>query len=138
MSKYYIENININNILERKKQFNLYYETLILTENGFIKVVKDKYVNYILKKNMDIEVIENFLDNSDLFIDKSSFIKDKIINCIPINHKKINLEFHNYKIGKIKFVIEYIDKRIKDYYFISETNLDIDNIQKEIVRFLKQ
>ena len=42
--------------------------------------------------------------------------ENNIINCIPINHKKIKLEFRNYNFGKIRFVIEYINSKIKDYY----------------------
>ena len=138
MDKYYIENININKILDSNKSYNVYIENLILTESGFIKIIKDNYVNFILRKNIDIKIIEDFLDNSRLYIQKSAFIKDNIINCIPINHKKIKLEFRNYNFGKIRFVIEYINSKIKDYYFISDKNLDIINIQKDILRFLSQ
>ena len=136
MDKYYVDNININNIIESNKSFSVYIENLILTESGFIKIIKDNYVNFILKKNINTQVIEEFLNNSNLYIQKSPFIKDNIVNCIPVNHKKITLKIHKYKFDKINFNIEYIDDKIKDYYFTADKNLDIVNIQKSIIRFL--
>tara|TARA_A100001011_G_C14251513_1_gene818118 strand:- start:1300 stop:1713 length:414 start_codon:yes stop_codon:yes gene_type:complete len=136
MNKYYVENISINNIINSNKSFSIYIENLILTESGFIKIIKDNYVNFILKKNVNTQVIEDFLDNSNLYIQKSPFIKDNIVNCIPVNHKKIKLIIHKYKFGKINFVIEYIDNKIRDYYFTADKNLDITNIQKNIIRFI--
>jgi len=136
MDKYYVENITINNIIDSNKSFSVYIENLILTESGFIKIIKDNYVNFILRKNVNIQVIEEFLNNSNLYIQKSPFVKDNIVNCIPVNHKKITLKIHKYKFEKINFVVEYIDNKIRDYYFTADKNLDITNIQKNIIRFL--
>lgn len=136
MDKYYVENITINNIIDSNKSFSVYIENLILTESGFIKIIKDNYVNFILRKNVNIQVIDEFLNNSNLYIQKSPFVKDNIVNCIPVNHKKITLKIHKYKFGKINFVVEYIDNKIRDYYFTADKNLDIANIQKNIIRFL--
>jgi hypothetical protein len=138
MDKYYIEKFDINTIIENKKADSVYIENLILTDSGFIKIIKDNYVNFIFKKNVNNQIINDFLDNSNLYIQKNSFIKDSVVNCIPMNHKKIELEIHKYKFEKINFVIEYINNKIKDYYFISDKNLDITNIQKYILRFLSQ
>lgn len=136
MKKYYIDKISIEKIKSISCKCSMNFQTLILTENGYIKIIKDEYVNYYLQ-NKDPKIIENFVDNRNLYIDESTFKKGDEICQIPVLHKKITIKYVKYKLNpkyKIQFVKEIIDKELVDYYFLNEENMDV--FQNVVFTFL--
>jgi hypothetical protein len=138
MKKYYIEQLDLNKIKNLKYKSIMYSEHLILTNTHLIKIDKDVYVKYIfIEKEPTIK--NNFLENKDLFIDHSYFKKCEIIKQIPYNHKKLEVYYCKYQINeknKIYFVKEIIDKKLIDYYFLSDENNDI--VENSMITFLQQ
>ena len=138
MKKYYIDQLDLNKIKNLKYKSIIYSEHLILTNTHLIKIDKDVYVKYIfIEKEPTIK--NKFLENKDLFIDHSYFKKCGIINQIPYNHKKLEVYYCKYQINeknKIYFVKEIIDKKLMDYYFLSDENNDI--VENSIITFLQQ
>jgi bisphosphoglycerate-independent phosphoglycerate mutase (AlkP superfamily) len=135
MVKYYIEKISIEKI--KRITCSMNFQTLILTEDGYIKIIKDDYVSYYLQ-NKDPKIIENFVDNRTLYIDESIFKKGSEICQIPVLHKKVKIKYVKYKLNpkyKIQFVKEIVDNQLVDYYFLNEENMDV--FQNVVFTFLK-
>ena len=138
MKKYYIGELNLNKIKNLKHKCIIYSDHLILTNTHLIKIDKDMYVKYIFTEK-EPTIKNNFLENKDLFIDHSYFKKCGITNQIPHNHKKIEVYYYKYQINKqnkIYFVKEFVDKKLIDYYFLSDENIDI--VENSIITFLQQ
>lgn len=138
MLKYYMENLSIHDVKNLKYKSIITYDELILTMNELIKIEKNNYVRYILEEK-NPTVIENFINDDNIYIDNSYFKKCNIIYQIPYTHEKISVKYCKYKIDnnyKVYFIKEIVNNEIVDYYFSSSENIDI--VQNSIFTFLKK
>ena len=74
MSKYYIDQISIEKIKKLPYPCSIKFQNLILTEEGYIKIIDENYVKYYLQ-NKEPKITENFVHNKNLYIDESTFKK---------------------------------------------------------------
>lgn len=138
MSKYYIDQISIEKIKTLPYPCSIKFQNLILTEEGYIKIIDENYVKYYLQ-NKEPKITENFVHNKNLYIDESTFKKGDTIYQLPLLHKKIKIKYIKYKLHskqKIYFIKEIIDKQLVDYYFLNEENIDV--FQNTVFTFLKE
>jgi hypothetical protein len=100
----------------------------------------------------DISVIYTKYNNTDFIIDKSYYIFNKNIYCIPYNHIIYNIEKTEYKLdnkSKITLIIEKFTKdsikdnikdinkdNIKDIYFITKEEILHDYLKINILEYV--
>lgn len=136
MKKFYIDNLPISKI-KNKYNCNTYIEPIILTNEGYIKIIDDQYYLFDLVQE-NPEIIDDFIDEKPLYIENSYFKKYTNIYQIPKEHKMISVMYNKYLIdkkNKIYFVIEYLNKRCINYYFLA--NYDKNILQKTLFTFLR-
>ena len=138
MRIYPANNINIYNIKSKYKNFYLKKNKskIMLTENGFYKNIKGEL--YLFKFNFKekTNILENYIDNKTFILTPDKWIKiDKRFR-LPITHTIIEYDTFTYTIRKdapVKFVIEYQNDELNDYYFIVPEDFEMDPLIKEDV-----
>ena len=144
MRVYPTNELNIYNIKNKFKKLQLKQSKskLMLTNNGFYKNIKGDL--YLFKFNFKekSKIIENYIDNNPFVLTPNKWIKIDKRYRLPIIHKVIELETLTYTIRKdapVKFVCEYQDDNINDYYFIVPEDFEMDLLVKEdICSFLSK
>jgi hypothetical protein len=136
MTKYYLDGLIVDVNKISKIKYNETYENIILTNSFLIKSINDDYFKFIIKIK-EPDCIENFIDTMDLFIDDTHFKKSGIIHHIPMDHTIVKVKYAYYKNNNsnTSFVIEFIDKKIIDYYFKSTEK--IETIHNDVSTLLK-
>ena len=136
MRVYPVSNINTYNVKSKLKKFILKENrsNMMLTDNGFYKNIKGEL--YLFKYNFKekSKILENYIKNKNFILTPEKWIKiDKRFR-LPIIHKIINLYTLTYTIRKdapVKFICEYQDGNLNDYYFIIPENFEMDLLVKE-------
>lgn len=144
MRVYPVHSINIYNIKTKLKNFHLKQNKskIALTDSGLYKNIKEEL--YLFKFNFKekSKIIENYIDNNPFVLTPNKWIKIDKRYRLPIIHKVIELETLTYTIRKdapVKFVCEYQDNNINDYYFIVPEDFEMDLLVKEdICSFLSK
>tara|TARA_B100000795_G_C22746612_1_gene417512 strand:- start:210 stop:629 length:420 start_codon:yes stop_codon:yes gene_type:complete len=136
MTKYYLDGLIVDVNKLSKLKYNEKYENLILTNSFLIKSINDDYFKFIIKIK-EPNCIENFIGDMDMFIDDTHFKKSGIIHQIPMDHTIVKVKYAYYKNNNSNtcFVIEFIDKKIIDYYFKSTEKIEI--IHNDVSTLLK-
>ena len=137
--KYYIDgllNININELVDYLKE--QYEEKIILANDGYYKYIKNELYKY---------KIANFNINDNIIVQLNKKIKiigtnyywkkcDKVYK-IPFSHKCINKKIYKFKItNNITLIIEKIENKINDLYFISNISHDDYFFKQQVISFL--
>ena len=136
MRVYPISNVNTYNVKSKLKKFILKENNtnVMLTDNGFYKNIKGEL--YLFKYNFKekSKILENYIKNKNFILTPEKWIKiDKRFR-LPIIHKIIKLSTLTYTIRKdapVKFVCEYRNGNLNDYYFIVPENFEMDFLVKE-------
>ena len=75
MPTYYISNLNFN--INKIKNLNLeldhFTDNIILTENSLIKIINDQYWKFSDIERNPSKILENFIQDKNLYIDYSYF-----------------------------------------------------------------
>ena len=86
--------------------------------------------------------IENYVDEYPLYIDNTSIKTNRDETyCLPVNHTKKIIQKNVYSLAKhsmVKFVVE-IDietNTLKDHYFITKEDPNIEWVKEDINTFL--
>lgn len=137
--KYYIDgllNININELVDYLKE--QYEEKIILANDGYYKYIKNELYKY---------KITNFNINDNIIVQLNKKIKiigtnyywkkcDKVYK-IPFSHKCINKKIYKFTItNNITLIIEKIENKINDLYFISNISHDDYFFKQQVISFL--
>lgn len=136
MRVYPVSKINIYNIKTKFKNFNIKQNksNIMLTDNGFYKNIKDEL--YLFKFNFKekTKILENYIENKSFILTHDKWIKIDKRYRLPTIHKIIKLETLTYTIRKdapVKFVCEYKDGEINDFYFLIPEDFEMDLLVKE-------
>jgi len=143
--KYYIEEININNIpyksISEMKENNFHShinENILLSDDGLYKYYKTDLYKHIIS-SPEINCIDNYLNKFSLIYSKNNWYKIKnIIPNIPFNHSYLNIDKHIFKISPkstTSLNIEYLDQSVHDIYFLSTETYDNLSFQEDISYF---
>jgi len=147
-----IENLNIHKIksskinnLESKYKSYITKENIILTKRGMIKMEKDNFILYKLKKNKKKNAIQNYESENNTLTYKKYIICDfpyewkKIgqIDAFSNVHQQITIktQFIKSPNSSLKLVLEYFSDKISDCYFIVYDEMN-QIIEKDIRLFL--
>tara|TARA_B100000963_G_scaffold278699_1_gene247123 strand:+ start:19886 stop:20344 length:459 start_codon:yes stop_codon:yes gene_type:complete len=137
MSKCYIPELSIRtirksdniNILQETFNKNVINKKIICTIDGYYEVNEKDIIKYISvsKKNM---IFENFIDNYTLLVSNSYYKKIGKVEFIPFEAKEINYSIETYDIPESnnKFILEYINNRVNDFYFKTKEKIIHNNI----------
>jgi hypothetical protein len=149
-----IENLNIHKIkyqninnLEGKYKSYTTQENIILTKRGMIKIEKDNFILYKLKKNKNKNknAIQNYESENNTLTYKKYIICDfpyewkKIgqIDTFSNVHQEITIKkkFIKSQNSSLKLVLEYFSDKILDCYFIVYDEMN-QIIEKDIRLFI--
>jgi hypothetical protein len=139
MNKFYIPEIylsevrNIPNLIDNlnEKYFSKKTtEKQILTTNGLYKIIDDDIIQFkLVSKNSNI--IQNFYKNLTLIEENIYEKKIGLVTYIPYENETIEITKIKYSIQERSehfLVLELINNRIKDLYFISSKNIGEENL----------
>ena len=136
--KYYI--VDLKNIEQNLNKLYLEKKEIIykfLTEDCIIKERAGEFYKFkIQDNNCDVRV-ENYI--KDHTIVGTDFFEKKIepIYYIPYEHHLINMERRIYSLRQnTKFIVEYIDGKMTDYYFRSNEDPRNFSLKEDIYSFL--
>lgn len=158
LKRYCIDNKAIYNNLTKantKNKLNQYLqktisENILLTKEGMYKYIKHQLfkfkidlhkINDLEKKKQYKKTSSKFLFGENTFIFPTSFQwkKHEEMYSFPKIHSKINTKTNFYKLNKKshhRFVVEFINNKLSDFYFLSEENLDNHSLKEDINSFL--
>jgi hypothetical protein len=125
---------NKNNIVDLLKKTEKH--TLIYSKRGILEIINNKVYEVIIK-DYPIEKVK--IKEIDCLIDRSTIEKADIIYQIPIEHTLVKINKSFYKLtdkSLIDFVIEEVNHKIKDFYFIVKGELETLDLKEEIYTFL--
>jgi len=144
MRLYPTSNINLYNVKSKLsncilKELN---NKIMLTNNGMYKYYKNELYLYKFNFKEKTKILDNYFKNYNLILTPDKWIKiDKSYN-LPITHEILDvttLTFTLRKNAPVKFVCEYINNEINDYFFIIPENFEMDpHIKEDICSFLNK
>ena len=149
MNKYYIPELflsqvrNIPNLIENLTEKNIFtknIENQILTPKGLYKIINDEIYKFKIISKESI-IIENYYKNFTLIGENIYEKKINIINHIPIENELITitkLKFSMQEKSNHYLVLELINNRIKDIYFLSNKDLKDNDIffKNDLISFM--
>ena len=122
----------LTNCLTNCLTYNITYNDIYSSE-GLFRIQNNSLFQLIPK---DISVINIKYKDTEFLIDKSYYIFNKNIYCIPYDHIIYNIEKTEYKLdkkSKISLIVEKCDNIIKDIYFITKEEIFHDYLKKTIL-----
>lgn len=145
MVKYYLIHDNDNNIFTFKNvekiKHKLYFKEnkvkIILTNKGIFKPINNLFVHYKFIDN-DVKIFNNYINNYNLLIDDSKWIKTNEYNVIPPEHKLLEENIITFKLNeksRTQFIFEEING-IMDNYIQSDDGVDSFSLKEDIITFL--
>jgi hypothetical protein len=132
-----LKNIDINKLKDvefvKKKK-----DTLFLSYDGLYKIIDNNYYKFKLIDN-DAYIYNNFLDDYTLY-HSNSFWKKSMITSIPFDIETIDINYIEIKLNeysKNTMVIEILNGKIIDLYFLSNMSKDDYSFKEDISLFIK-
>tara|TARA_B100000963_G_scaffold48507_1_gene36782 strand:+ start:11322 stop:11780 length:459 start_codon:yes stop_codon:yes gene_type:complete len=150
MSKCYIPEISIRiirkdeiiNNLKSNFTFNKVEKKIICTNDGFYEINDNTILKYVILHKKEF-IFENFIDSFTLLVDNTYVKKFGNIDYIPFESQEIEITVLSFDIPESnnKFVLEYTNNRISDFYFqtkekIIQNNLFLNNDVSLILKTL--
>ena len=150
MSKCYIPEISIRiirkdeiiNNLKSNFTFNKEEKKIICTNDGFYEINDNSILKYVILDKKEF-IFENFIDSFTLLVDNTYVKKFGNIDFIPFESQEIEVTVISFDIPESnnKFVLEYTNNRISDFYFqtkekIIQNNLFLNNDVSLILKTL--
>ena len=125
MSKCYIPEISIRiirkdqiiNKLKSNFTFNKVEKKIICTNDGFYEIKDDSIIKFVVLDRKQF-IFENFVDSYTLLVDNTYIKKIGNVDFIPFDIPESNN----------KFVLEYINNRVSDFYFQTKDKIIQNNI----------
>jgi len=112
------------------------HHTYVYSKRGIYQIINNK----IFELNIiDIPVEKIKIKELDCLVDRSKFKKADIIYQLPMEHNLVKINKSFYKLNDkslIDFVIEEVNHKIKDYYFIIRGDLETLDLKEDIYTFL--
>lgn len=137
MSKCYIPEISIRiirkdqiiNKLKSNFTFNKVEKKIICTNDGFYEIKDDSIIKFVILHRKQF-IFENFLDSYTLLVDNTYIKKIGNIDFIPFESQELQLSIFSFDIPESnnKFVLEYINNRVSDFYFQTKDKIIQNNI----------
>jgi hypothetical protein len=136
MRFYPISKINIYNLKSKLKKIHFKQNTckIMLTDNGFYKNIKGDLFLYKFNFKEKTKIIENYIGDKSFILTHDTWLKIDKRYKLPIVNKIIELKTLTYTMRKdapVKFVCEYIDSEIRDFYFVIPEDFEMDILVKE-------
>ena len=137
MSKCYIPEISIRiirkdqiiNKLKSNFTFNKVEKKIICTNDWFYEIKDDSIIKFVILDRKQF-IFENFVDSYTLLVDNTYIKKIGNIDFIPFESQELQLSIFSFDIPESnnKFVLEYINNRVSDFYFQTKDKIIQNNI----------
>ena len=98
--------------------FNKVEKKIICTNDGFYEIKDDSIIKFVILHRKQF-IFENFLDSYTLLVDNTYIKKIGNVDFIPFESYELQLSIFSFDIPESnnKFVLEYINNRVSDFYF---------------------
>ena len=142
MRVYPIDDINIYNFKIKYSKYNLKNDIskIMLTDNGFFKNIKNELYLHKFNFKQKSQILKNYINKNDFILTHDKWIKIDKRYRLPTVHKIIDSNILTYTIRKnapVKFVFEYVEGELNDYYFIIPDDYEMDlHVKEDICSFL--
>ena len=131
-----ISNIDIKNI--SKFLLSEHSEKILLCFDGEYKYINNKWYKFKITTVSNSDKVEK-LNNVNIFCSQVYKRKTETTNRLPCENEYKLYKKQIYKLNpksKNKFIVEFIDGVIKDYYFESHEFFSNKSLQEDISSFL--
>ena len=137
MSKCYIPEISIrtirkpDNIITLKSLFDyqVINKKIICSIDGFYEIKDNEIIKFINIDNEGI-IFENFIENYTLIVCNSYEKKVGLVEFIPFECNELDFHIECFDIPESnnKFILEYKNDRVTDFYFKTKEKITQENI----------
>tara|TARA_Y100000816_G_C25761303_1_gene399924 strand:- start:14 stop:454 length:441 start_codon:yes stop_codon:yes gene_type:complete len=133
----YSENdLNLYNIKQKLKQFKLNKNesNIMLTNNGLYKYVHGDLFLFKLYFKEKSKYCYDYIDNKNFIITPNKWVKVEQRYQLPVEHhifEQTILSYSSRDKSPVKFICEYINNELNDYYFIIPDDSEMDPLVKE-------
>lgn len=127
----YFNKNNIVDLLTKTEK-----QRLIYSKRGIFQLINNKLFEIEIE---DFPVEKEKIKEISCLIDRSKFKKTQIAYQIPLEHHLVEIDKSFYKLNDkslIEFVIEEVNHKIKDFYFIVRGELETLDLKEDIYTFL--
>lgn len=127
----YFNKNNIVDLLTKTEK-----QRLIYSKRGIFQLINNKLFEIEIE---DFPVEKEKIKEISCLIDRSKFKKTQIVYQIPLEHHLVEIDKSFYKLNDkslIEFVIEEVNHKIKDFYFIVRGELETLDLKEDIYTFL--
>ena len=110
--------------------------TYMYSKRGIYQIINNKIFDLNI---VDIPVEKIKIKELDCLVDRSKFKRADIIYQLPMEHNLVKINKSFYKLNDkslIDFVIEEVNHKIKDFYFIVRGDLETLDLKEDIYTFL--
>lgn len=137
MSKCYIPEISIRTIrkpeninkLKNVFQYDVVNKKIICSIDGFYEIKDNEIIKFINIDNEGI-IFENFVEKYTLIACNSYEKKVGLVEFIPFESKELEFHIESFTIPESnnKFILEYTNNRVSDFYFKTKEKITQNNI----------
>lgn len=127
----YFNKNNIVDLLTKTEK-----QRLIYSKRGIFQLINNKLFEIEIE---DIPVEKEKIKEIPCLIDRSKLKKTQLAYQIPLEHHLVEIDKSFYKLNDkslIEFVIEEVNHKIKDFYFIVRGELETLDLKEDIYTFL--
>ena len=113
-------------------------ERMLLAEDGMYKYIKEILYKFKIVPSKKSPTI-NVIGNVSIYGCEYNLKKREEVTQIPPHHAFTLINKKIYKRNEkstTAFIVEWKDKKITDFYFESESQIDNDTLQEDILSFL--
>ena len=137
MSKCYIPEISIRSIrkpiniskLKNVFEYDVVSKKIICSIDGFYEIKDNEIIKFINIDNEGI-IFENFVEKYTLIACNSYEKKVGLVEFIPFESEELDFHIESFTIPESnnKFILEYINNRVSDFYFKTKEKITQNNI----------
>ena len=137
MSRCYIPEISIRTIrkpdninkLKNSLEYDVVSKKIICSIDGFYEIKDNKIIKFINIDNEGI-IFENFVEKYTLIACNSYEKKIGSVEFIPFESKELDFYIESFTIPESnnKFILEYTNNRVSDFYFKTKEKIIQNNI----------
>ena len=137
MSKCYIPEISIRTIrrdenikkLKDNFEYTQHIKNIICCPDGFYEIGDKSIIKYVKIHKEDL-ILENFIDEYTLLVNNGYDKKIGFVDFIPYESQEIEISELVFNIPESdnKFILEYINNRVSDFYFKTKEKIKQYNI----------
>jgi hypothetical protein len=142
--RYYPSTSDITSFYDKLSDFQCRKEVsrTFLTTDGLYKYIDDVLMVYKLELRDDENlVLKKYINNTDFYVTNNKWRKAIERFQLPVVHEITDIKTYTFSPrpkSRLKFIVEKMDDRVTDYYFVSSEQYDNHSIKEDMCLFLNK